>query len=551
MQSVRLTIDRLLFAPRIRFNSEGDYRRALLTSLLGLLATVIIVAYMIVNLLIDQPGFWYGFLTAIMTASAIVLNRSGLRLLANILLILGSNIILFVFASSQPDGTGLQLYFVILTLGTLTLFDSRKWAVSLLLVLLTVFLFYLSYFTDFKTLPSLRMTDDGVRLMLVVSYATATGLTILFAYFLVSIHAPTAMPVFLENPSRYSRGDESYANRQRFELAAKAAKFGIYEWDVVKDEIYVSPSWLSILGYNEDDVAHFKFKNFQVLIHPEDQPKLKGNIKRHFESRKPYSNEFRMKTKSGYYKWILDVGTTQFDESGAPVKLVGSISDIDERRMAEQQIKLQNQLLEKANEELDRFVYSASHDLRAPLSSLLGLISIAELTDQHDEIVQCLHMMRQRVTTMEGFIREITDYSRNSRMAVKREPVALRDLLDDVLQNVRFIGGRDRITFDLQVEKEFSFTADASRVSIILNNLIANAIKYHDPHKAEPYVRISIAHENGHLLIHVHDNGMGIPDDHQPKIFNMFTAPPKTPKDRGSASTLPRSVPKRWVGAFQ
>ncbi|HLZ16736.1 MAG TPA: histidine kinase dimerization/phospho-acceptor domain-containing protein, partial [Cyclobacteriaceae bacterium] len=87
----------------------------------------------------------------------------------------------------------------------------------------------------------------------------------------------------------------------------------------------------------------------------------------------------------------------------------------------EQELSMNNQLLIKANRELDRFVYSASHDLRAPLSSLLGLIEISQRTQDPEEIKQCLSMMKVRVADLDSFIRDIIDYSRNARQDVRKE----------------------------------------------------------------------------------------------------------------------------------
>jgi signal transduction histidine kinase len=201
---------------------------------------------------------------------------------------------------------------------------------------------------------------------------------------------------------------------------------------------------------------------------------------------------------------------------------VGSIIDIDERKMAEQQIRLQNDLLAKANDELDRFVYSASHDLRAPLSSLLGLISVAEKTEDSKEIALCLEMMKKRVLTMENFIKEITDYSRNSRLGVELKPVLVHKLVHDIVDSLKFTHGAERIAIEIDISHDLTFMTDDNRLKVIVNNLVANAIRYHALLKPTPFIQIKAYQKDDEYLLSVEDNGQGISDEHKDKIFNMF-----------------------------
>jgi signal transduction histidine kinase len=230
----------------------------------------------------------------------------------------------------------------------------------------------------------------------------------------------------------------------------------------------------------------------------------------------------RIRTRAGSYKWVSDTGTSKFNEKGEQILIVGSIVDIDERKMAEQQIRFQNDLLAKANEELDRFVYSASHDLRAPLSSLLGLISVAERTDDSKEIALCLEMMKKRVLTMENFIKEITDYSRNSRLGIEHKPVKVHKLVREIVDSLKFTHGAERIAIDLDIRPELTFVTDDNRLKVIVNNLVANAIRYHALSKPAPFIQIKAYQKDDEYLLSVQDNGQGISDEHRDKIFNMF-----------------------------
>jgi signal transduction histidine kinase len=179
-----------------------------------------------------------------------------------------------------------------------------------------------------------------------------------------------------------------------------------------------------------------------------------------------------------------------------------------------------NAELQKVNEALDRFVYSVSHDLRSPLSSILGLINLANLTKDPEELNQIIKMIQGRVMAQDNFIREIIDYSRNARTETVLEPIVLKKLVDEVIETLKFDGLADKIEFRKEIPEDFILTSDKIRLTVILSNLIGNAIKYHDLKKESPFIQIGFDVERRSL--YVEDNGSGVMPQHQQKIFNMF-----------------------------
>lgn len=184
-------------------------------------------------------------------------------------------------------------------------------------------------------------------------------------------------------------------------------------------------------------------------------------------------------------------------------------------------IQTQKEQLQKANNELDRFVYSTSHDLRAPLSSLVGLINITR-TAKPEEAKLYLNLMDDRIRSMDQFIKDITDYSRNNRQEVVCQDVPLRKLVEEVWDTLRFIPGAERIELAMQVPVEAIVKSDPSRLKIILSNLLSNAIRYHDLGKATPFIRLSARLSEQAFCFTVEDNGQGIDPQYQRKIFDMF-----------------------------
>lgn len=198
------------------------------------------------------------------------------------------------------------------------------------------------------------------------------------------------------------------------------------------------------------------------------------------------------------------------------------VSLMRENNLVETKLIKNHTELIKTNEELDRFVYSASHDMRAPLSSLLGLINVAEKTETPEETLMCLNMMRERVSVMEGFLKEITDYSRNTRTEVEQKPVNVYNAVIATLNNLKFLYERDKIDITVAIAPETTISTDEPRFKVVLNNLISNAIKYFDPAKEKPHILIHTTQSDGWFYFSVEDNGLGIIQEHQKHVFDMF-----------------------------
>jgi len=195
---------------------------------------------------------------------------------------------------------------------------------------------------------------------------------------------------------------------------------------------------------------------------------------------------------------------------------------IDLNFHSQNEILVKNELLAKTNRELDRFVYSASHDLRAPLTSLLGLIEITTKTDDPEEIRLCHAMMKDRIHNLDSFIKEIIDFSRNARQEIRNERIALLPLIKEIIEDYKFSPGTGQVAVRLDVNPEFEITTDLPRLKVVLNNLIGNAFKYYDNDKKFQEVSIHAQHEQSNIRIDIKDNGVGIASEHHTKIFDMF-----------------------------
>lgn len=189
-----------------------------------------------------------------------------------------------------------------------------------------------------------------------------------------------------------------------------------------------------------------------------------------------------------------------------------------------QDLQRTNEELTLRNSELDRFVYSASHDLSAPLKSLLGLITVARMDNPDEMHKQYLTMMERSVCKLEEFIDEVVSYSRNTRMPVRIESCPFEEVVRTQLLDHQYSPNFDRIDFRIEDTTGHPMRTDVTRLKIILNNLISNAIKFHRINIKDIvlFVRISLAENNGRYILVVQDNGSGIEAKHQQHIFEMF-----------------------------
>lgn len=186
------------------------------------------------------------------------------------------------------------------------------------------------------------------------------------------------------------------------------------------------------------------------------------------------------------------------------------------------EVRSKNVNLEKANKELDRFAYSVSHELRAPLVSVLGLINLSKMEKDSLSQEANLDMMTEMIIKLDLFIHDIVNYSRNAKLEVEHEEVDIKSAVDEIIKKYKFTNGTAKIDFQVEVDTNQAFISDKTRVSLILNNLISNSIKYHNYNLPNPFIKIKANLTATQSEIEVSDNGLGIDKEYQSKVFDMF-----------------------------
>lgn len=181
-----------------------------------------------------------------------------------------------------------------------------------------------------------------------------------------------------------------------------------------------------------------------------------------------------------------------------------------------------NKLLETANAKLDRFFYSTSHDLRAPLNSMQGLVQLMEMSHDIKELHSYANLLKGRVQNMDNFIRKFSEYARSSRQEISLETINLRHFVLENLENLNFYGHGDRVKRIVEIPESVLIETDSIRLQTVLGNLFSNAIKYQDYSRSDNFLRVAYVQANYRHLIIVEDNGIGMSRDDLDRIFGMF-----------------------------
>ncbi len=186
------------------------------------------------------------------------------------------------------------------------------------------------------------------------------------------------------------------------------------------------------------------------------------------------------------------------------------------------QLNQQNDELIKVNRELDNFVYSVSHDLKAPLASILGLLNLMNSeTDSHKK-EEYYVLIKKSLSRLNNFIFDILHLSRNNRSAIEKHEINLKQMVEEVLEDIDYIEGPDKIKTEITVNSSSIFINDQKRITILLKNVLSNAFKYNLAAYRKAYVKVEAEINAVECKIVISDNGMGIAKEHQDKIFDIF-----------------------------
>lgn len=227
----------------------------------------------------------------------------------------------------------------------------------------------------------------------------------------------------------------------------------------------------------------------------------------------PFSEEISL-TLGAERKAYFDVQVSNLHSGNDTPEVALHLHDITRKKEKEKE-------LVKSNAQLDQVIYKTTHDLRSPVRSALGLVSLAESAPQ-DEKPRYIEMIRNSLLKLDGLIEEMNDFFRNDKLAIQRAQINITDIIRKEVELLSFSQQAKDIKIELKIESESGFYSDPIRVRTILTNILSNAIKYSDRKKNEPFIHIVVFINEEFCDIRIVDNGIGIEEQHLNKIFDLF-----------------------------
>ncbi|MEQ9438301.1 MAG: PAS domain S-box protein [Cyclobacteriaceae bacterium] len=318
------------------------------------------------------------------------------------------------------------------------------------------------------------------------------------------------------------QGEQAIAEfSERLAIATQSANIGIWDWYIPKNHLVWDERTFAMFGIDPRNFTHSE-PSWIEAIHPEDRVRVQSEIDMALQREQDFNTEYRIIHPKDQAERYIRASAKITRKHQQPIRMTGVNLDITNVKQVEQQLRENNEELRKTNAELDQFVYSTSHNLRAPLASVLGLISVLQGTTDTEERTQYLQLIESSIHRLDETIHEIIDYSRNARITLKSEPIQFREIVAGILDGLYFLRSSIDIDIRLEVPDNISYISDPTRLRTIFNNLLSNAIKYFNPHVAVPFVAITITPTSQGVEIVVEDNGVGINKAAQDKIFDMF-----------------------------
>lgn len=338
----------------------------------------------------------------------------------------------------------------------------------------------------------------------------------------------------------------------KFRVLVTQAPVGIFQTDCQGDCVFANPRWLEITGLTP---AEAMGRGWCQALHPDDRQRVCHQWYEAARNNREFTSEYRFQSPSGKITWVAGRAVSLCDDRGKVSGYFGTITDITERKQAEEMLNRQKEqlikvnrdltqtssLLSQRNQELDRFTYIVSHDLKAPLRAIANLSDWIEedIADKLDENTKDnFELLKSRVRRMQNFIESLLKYSRIGKEQTPAEMVAVGDLLLDIVDSLV-------PPPKLKVEISPMPTFETQKIALeqVFTNLISNAIKHH--HTQEGKIELSVTEDQTFYYFSVTDDGAGIDPQHSDRIFGIFQT--LSSKDSTENTGIGLSIVKKIV----
>ncbi len=317
------------------------------------------------------------------------------------------------------------------------------------------------------------------------------------------------------------------ASEERLQLALEAAQFGVWDLDVINDRVFRSLRHDQIFGYDSLQ-PEWGVQIAMKHIVPEDHEQFQASFARAL-STNTLSAEFRVsRVQDHSIHWVFAQGRVYRDRDGKPVRMMGVVSDTTERKEAELQLEIHRQELARynadlaaANQELEAFSYSVSHDLRAPLRHIDGFARI--LKEEHaaelsEEAQRYLERILHGANHMGHLVDDLLNLAKVGRKELVRQRTKLDLLVRETLADLPETENR---AVEWRVEPLPEVDCDPGLLKLVFNNLLGNALKF-TRSRQPAVIEIGTKDSASPTTIFVRDNGVGFDPKYADKLFGVF-----------------------------
>jgi len=329
-------------------------------------------------------------------------------------------------------------------------------------------------------------------------------------------------------------------NEEHLRMATEAAEIGYWNRDLSKDLFSCSDIYREVFGLANH--AQITFSDFLNCLHPDDRERVEKDINRAIGEHVGYSDEYRTICPDNIVRWVLSRGRTEYDETGKPIRMIGIVMNVTERRNYQEQLEKVTAQFENKNKELETIIGIVSHDLRAPLVNVKGfgneiardiqslhpLLSGLPLKERektqletvlYKNLPESLRFIQSSADAMNSLVVTLVEVARAGVVPIKPEKLNMNELLSKIMESIRIKFKAARLSYDIEDLPECF--ADCTQVSQIFRNLLDNAAKYLDQNRPGQ-ICVGGKLQAGGALYWVTDNGIGISPEDQEKIFEPY-----------------------------
>ena len=364
---------------------------------------------------------------------------------------------------------------------------------------------------------------------------------------------PAFLATALDISDRLQGEVQENNSRDRLSLLHLASNDGVFDYDMSSEELYLSPKWKEVLGFQEHEIEN-NLTAWESLVHPEDKPfalDLFDHIKKGLVPQK--AAEFRLQCSDGTYKWVEVKISVVFDEHNQPIRVLGTQSDVSENRIRNQELITAKEKAEEAAKAKSSFISSVSHEIRTPLNAIIGLVDLLSqdkaLNEQQAENLSSLKFSSNHLL---GIINDVLDFSKleAGKINLDKADFNLEQLVNETSRAIEFKASEKGVPIKVRINPNVPQTVigDAGRLRQVLLNLLGNAVKFTSEGHIDVYVKmLERSGQNCRLRFSVSDTGIGIPEEKRQSIFDSFTQAEVNTFRKYGGTGLGLSISKKLV----